>query len=52
LGYGIPPPRPQVFPVQPQVMPRPVPQVMPRQPTPKPAPQGLAQIQQMLRGRR
>jgi len=52
LGYGIPPPRPQVFPAQPQVMPRPVPQVMPRQPTPKPAPQGLAQIQQMLRGRR
>jgi hypothetical protein len=51
LGYGIPPPRPQVIP-QPQVMPRPVPQVMPRQPTPKPAPQGLAQIQQMLRGRR
>jgi hypothetical protein len=39
LGYGIPPPRPQVFPAQPQVMPRPVPQVMPRQPTPKPAPQ-------------
>jgi hypothetical protein len=34
------------------VMPRPVSQVMPRQPTPKPAPQGLAQIQQMLRGRR
>ena len=30
LGYGIPPPRPQVFPAQPQVMPRPVPQVMPR----------------------
>ena len=58
LGYGIPPPRPQVFPAQPQVMPRPVPQVMPRQPAPKPAPQGLAQIQQMLqqqqmlRGRR
>jgi hypothetical protein len=38
-----------------QVMPRPVPQVMPRQPTPKPAPmqpQGLAQLQQMLRGKR
>lgn len=30
LGYGNPPPRPQV-------MPRPVPQVMPRQPTPRPA---------------
>jgi hypothetical protein len=44
--------------MQPQVqqpapsMPRPVPQVMPRQPAPKPAPLGLAQLQQMLRGRR
>jgi hypothetical protein len=50
LGYGIPPPRPQV-------MPRPVPQVMPRQPTPKPAPSitaplGLAQLQAMLAGKR
>ena len=44
-------PMPQVQQPAP-VMPRPVSQVMPRQPTPKPAPQGLAQIQQMLRGRR
>jgi hypothetical protein len=46
FGPGKPAPSPA------QVMPRPVPQVMPRQPTPKPAPQGLAQIQQMLKGRR
>jgi hypothetical protein len=52
LGYGIPPPRPQVFPARPQVMPRPVPQVMPRQPTPKPAPQVMPRGLAGLRGRR
>jgi hypothetical protein len=49
------PTRPQVFPAQPQVMPRLVPQVMPRQPTPRPTmtrPSSIGAGLAALRGRR